>query len=126
MKIAVACDEKQGVSAHFGSCVRFDVFEFQDGKLVGLESRLNSHEAGNGSHAHGGGHGGHEGILSMLEGCETLLCGGMGGRAAMDLAGAGVKPMVIEGFSVPQDAAQAYADGRITKSGPFHRCCHEK
>jgi len=126
MKVAVACDEKGGVSMHFGSCARFDVFDFKDGKLAGKESRLNSHEAGNGSHEHGGGHGGHAGILVALEGCEALLCGGMGGRAAHDLAGAGIKPMVIQGYTGTETAAQAYADGKITKSGPFHRCCHEK
>jgi len=122
MKIAVACDEQGGVSMHFGSCARFDVFEFQNGKMVGRESRLNVREAGNGSHEHGGGH---AGILGALEGCEALLCGGMGGRAAMDLSGAGVKPMVVRGFANPEEAAKAFAEGGIKESGPFHRCCHE-
>jgi len=122
MKIAVACDEEGKVAVHFGRSAGFKVFEFSGTKLAGQEDRSNPHDQDQETHGH---HGGHGGLLKTLDGCEAMLCGGMGGRAAMDLQRAGIKPFVISGFSVPEDAAMAYAEGKVIQSGPFHRCCQE-
>jgi predicted Fe-Mo cluster-binding NifX family protein len=125
MKIAVACDEHGKVAEHFGRTACFEVFEYRDNGLVRQESRLNAHAAEGHGHETGGGHGGHAGILGVLADCQAMLCGGMGGRVAGDLARAGVKPMVVSGYADPGEAAKAYQAGLIKESGPFHKCCRE-
>jgi len=125
MKIAVACDDHGKVAEHFGRSACFEVFEFREGRMVSRESRSNPHVEEGGPHSHGDGQGHHGGLLNLLGDCQAMLCGGMGGRAAQDLGRAGVKPMVVSGFSEPEKAAEAYAAGSIKGSGPFHKCCHE-
>jgi predicted Fe-Mo cluster-binding NifX family protein len=70
MKIAISTDGEY-VSAHFGRCPTFTIFEIQDGKVIQNEEIQNP------------GH--HPGYLPQFfheMGVECIIAGGMGGRAA--------------------------------------------
>jgi predicted Fe-Mo cluster-binding NifX family protein len=70
MKVAISTDGKY-VSAHFGRCPTFTIFEIQDGKVIQNEEIQNP------------GH--HPGYLPQFfheMGVECIIAGGMGGRAA--------------------------------------------
>jgi predicted Fe-Mo cluster-binding NifX family protein len=88
VKIAVATMDGALVSQHFGQSRGFVVFEAQDGKLGACEIRTNNHTPhAQGLCNHEGGHQhsahGHANILDLLSDCKVVLCGGMGGGAAL-------------------------------------------
>jgi predicted DNA-binding protein (UPF0251 family)/predicted Fe-Mo cluster-binding NifX family protein len=123
MKIAVATNDGATVSPHFGRSRAFLVFDIQDGAIAGREERPNSHAGGGcGHHDHAGGEHGphsHAGILAALEGCEAVLCGGMGWRAAEDLKSAGIKAYVVGAHCPAEEAVGLLITGKLEVSGDF-------
>ncbi len=130
MRIAVPTNDGTTIADHFGRSAAFLVFEIEDGQIRGRELRANTaqhtHEAGSCGHAAGeeGKHN-HAGILAALEGCQTVLCGGMGWRAAEALKAAGVTPVTTVAAGPVDDAVAAYLKGELAAgSGEFCRCGH--
>ncbi|MCY2930148.1 MAG: NifB/NifX family molybdenum-iron cluster-binding protein [Planctomycetota bacterium] len=136
MKIAVASTDGVAVSAHFGRSTCFVVYTLDDGnKIVSREVRDNTFTP----HAQGlckGGEDGHEHhhdashshaqVVTALSDCQAMLCGGMGGRAAQELAAAGVRPMVAAiGEMTADQALQGLLEGTLQPTGSFCRC-HEQ
>ena len=107
MKIAVATADGSTVSQHFGQSRGFIVFDVVDGGIVGKELKgveVTPHNEGvcSGQARQGGG------VASMLEGCEVLLCGGIGGGAAQSILNLGVKPMALSGVLDAEEAVKMY------------------
>jgi len=130
MKIAVPTNDGTTVSRHFGRSAAFQVFEVQNGKITGREMRRNDaqhkHEQGDCGHHHqdSGPHS-HAGIVSILAGCEIVICGGMGWRAAEALQSAGIVPVVgpVEGSA--EGAVMAYLNGELAADpDAICRCGH--
>jgi predicted Fe-Mo cluster-binding NifX family protein len=131
VKIAVPSNDGVSISEHFGRSAGFLVFETQDGQILSRQMRQNgmqhSHaqsdcaghaETGHGAHSHAG-------ILSSIEGCEVVICAGMGWRAAEALKEAGVKEVIVTAPGPMEERVQAYLKGELISTGQtFCRCSH--
>lgn len=124
MKIAVATADGSTVSQHFGQCRGFIVFTVEEGNITGRELKdvsITPHNEGvcSGQTQRG------SGVAAMLDGCETLLCGGIGGGAAQAILQLGVKPMVLPGVPDAEEAVRMFCDGRAAKAqAGFCNCQH--
>ncbi len=132
MKIAVASSDGAAISSHFGQSRCFIVFDVADGKVAGREVRANTFTAhakgectgsADGAHHHDHAHS-HAEVVAALEGCDAVLCGGMGWRAAEDLKAAGIRPLVVADGYTPETAVRAFLDGTLQVAAGFCRC-HE-
>ena len=128
MRIAIPTNDGTSVSDHFGRSAAFLIFDIENGQITNRETRTNGarhqhaegtcqqHPAGNPSHSHAG-------ILAALSGCETVICTGMGHRAAEALKAAGIKPVVVASAGPAEAAVLAFLAGELsTKSVGYCRC----
>jgi predicted Fe-Mo cluster-binding NifX family protein len=116
MKIAVATDDGEHVSQHFGRAAQYVVLTVDDDQIVSRETRAKPvrHHAPGEHHDHRPGEGGHD-HASMIEpilDCQVLLAGGMGSPAYESMRRAGVVPILTDEPLV-EAAALAYAGGRL-------------
>ncbi|MBQ7785800.1 MAG: NifB/NifX family molybdenum-iron cluster-binding protein [Clostridia bacterium] len=103
MKIAVTYENGQ-VFQHFGHTENFKLYTIDNGAVA--ESKVIS--------AGGSGHGALAGML-MMQGVDTVICGGIGGGAQMALKGFGIK--VYGGVQGDADAAvEALLQGTLVSS----------
>lgn len=125
MRIAVASDDRETVSRHFGGAAYFLIFEVKDGvpELAGVHENSSA-----GHHLHGHGHGNgnvhghgdhHREILAALDGCSAVISGGMGRRMVADLLLAGIRP-VFSAEAGAREAVVKYLDGKL--EGTFPGC----
>ena len=87
MKIATPTNDGINISAHFGRCREFLIFEVQNGQVKLIETRINAgcHEHGSGSSDGGVQQHSHSGFVERLRDCDTVLCGGIGAGAVEPL-----------------------------------------
>ena len=128
MRIAVASSDGVSISVHFGRSRCFIVFQTSEGKITGREVRDNTftaHANGQctGDHSHDQPHS-HADIVNALSDCQLVLCYGMGRLAAEELKAGGIEANIIEGKSSPEQAVQAFLDGKLKPGRAFCRC-HE-
>ena len=129
MKIAVASTDGVSLSPHVGRSTCFIVFEADKGKVLSREVRDNTHtafakgECSGEHHEHGEEHS-HAAVVNALRDCSTLLCGGMGWRAAEEFKANGVQALVVEGEATAEEAVAAFLAGKLKSSGSFCRCQH--
>ena len=130
MRIAVPTNDGSSVSDHFGRSAAFLVFEVDGGKIISREMRSNTAQHSHSEGSCGDAHGRHEphshdAILSTLAGCDVVLCGGMGWRAAEALKSGGITPMMLAGPGSAEKAVSAYlsGDARPAAEG-YCRCEH--
>lgn len=129
MRIAVPTNDGASISEHFGRSASFLIFEIENGQIKSRELRTNGAEhshaqgecdhtsADNKSHSHAG-------ILAALDGCEVVICAGMGQRAAEALKGCGTQ-IVVTSVASAEAAVSGHLAGKLsptTKS--FCRCGH--
>lgn len=124
MKIAVATADGVSVSQHFGQSRGFIVFTVENGEILSHELKgvaITPHNEGICS-----GHAKEDSNLAtMLEGCEVLLCGGIGGGAAQAVQQLGIKPMALAGVSSAEEAVTMFCDGRASQvQAGFCNCEH--
>jgi predicted Fe-Mo cluster-binding NifX family protein len=129
MRIAIPTNDGVSISEHFGRSAAFLIFEIENGQIKNRELRTNGakhshaqgacdhHSADNKPHSHAG-------ILAALDGCEVVICAGMGQRAAEALSASGAQIVIAAPVSA-QDTVTAYLDGKLStvKEG-FCRCDH--
>ena len=131
-KIAVPSDDGIMIAGHFGKSTHFLVFETQDGQIVRIETRSNTHATsveggcGNtGHHGHGHNHThNHEDIVGLLQDCTVVICHGMGHCAANALRNQGIEPIVVDEVVLAQAAVEAYLAGNLTASTKSFCRCH--
>ena len=112
MKIAVA-SEGNSVTQHFGHCANFNVFESENGKIIGSMSIQN---------------GGHENgcVPDFLteSGVTLVITGGIGGGAVEKLSRRGID--VITGAQGDAKAAvEAFLSGSLQSTGALCREHHD-
>ena len=124
MKIAVPTNDGSSISEHFGRSAGFLIFEIENARITSREMKENLGQC-TGDHAGDAGAHSHAAILPALAGCEVVICGGMGGRAAEALKTAGIREVVMAGPGPAQAAVEAYLRGELRPSGQgFCRCSH--
>ncbi len=111
MKVAIATDAGQ-VSAHFGRCEGYTLYEVGDGKVepAGFIPAPRGHAPGE--------------LPQLLHqaGADVIIAGGMGVMAKQLFNEAGLE-VVIGAAGDVAAAAQAYAEGKLQSTGA--PCDHE-
>lgn len=134
MKIAVATEDGQAISRHFGRARQYAVLTVEDGAIVSRELRDKSaphlhadraaegqEEAGDG--AHGEGHadrGKHLAMLAAIDDCEVVIAGGMGQGAHDHASAAGIRPIVTSLHDIDEAAIECAAGRLIDEVGRLH------
>lgn len=114
MRIAVPTNDGTSISPHFGRSTGFLVFDVRDGQIRARELRTNT-AACNHDHSGHEPHS-HAGILTVLAGCDVVLCAGMGARAAEALQSGGIEKVVFVQPGPAEETVAAYLAGRLAAS----------
>jgi predicted Fe-Mo cluster-binding NifX family protein len=128
MKIAVPTNDGTSISEHFGRSAAFLIFEAGNGKITSRETRTNGaqheHTPGACDH-HSADHQApsHAGILAALDGCDLVICAGMGQGAADALQAQGIK-VVVAAPGPAEQAVTAFLAGQLPASRGSFCCCH--
>ena len=119
LKVGVATDDGQTVSAHFGRAQYYLVYDIVDGRVRGKETRAKAshHQPGLEPRAEGHHHGQaeaslHANMLSNVRDCEALIAGGMGWGMYEAIKQTGMKPYLTDMASADQ-AVEAYIKGNL-------------
>ncbi len=117
MRIAVASQDGNSISPHFGRCAFFIIFDAEDSVVQRKELRQNTHTSHGGGNCHVPGHGdqphSHAGLVQALQDCQAALCYGMGWRAANDLMQNGIQPVIVDRKRTPEEAVALFAQGKL-------------
>lgn len=129
MKIALPTNDGVTISGHFGRSASFLIFEIENGQIKSRELKANGmehshtqetcdhHSAESKPHSHAG-------ILATLDGCEVVICAGMGQRAAEALRTCGTQILVTPPASA-EETVVAYLAKKLTpQTERFCQCQH--
>ena len=134
MRIAVATDDGQTISRHFGRARQYAVLTVEDGAIVSRELRDKSaphwlagapheDEAEGEGDAHGtspASRGKHLAMLAAIGDCAAVIAGGMG-RGAYDHAlEAGLRPYVTSMADIEEAAIECEAGRLVDEVGRLH------
>jgi predicted Fe-Mo cluster-binding NifX family protein len=127
MKIAIPTNDGINISAHFGRCREFLIFEVRNGQVKLIETRANAgcHEHESGSSESGSKTHSHSGFVETLRDCETVLCGGIGAGAVAALKTGGIPVVLVEADGSAEQIATAFQSGTLRPaSGGMCQCQH--
>jgi predicted Fe-Mo cluster-binding NifX family protein len=113
-RIAIGTADGASVCDHLARSSSFAVFEMEDGRAVSRTLRdRSSNKCGN-----------HASFVEILEGCQAVICGGIGQGAYDSLVANGIAPIVLAaGMSI--DAAVAgYLAGTLVATTERNCLCH--
>jgi predicted Fe-Mo cluster-binding NifX family protein len=115
MKIAIASDDGQTVSPHFGRAPYFVVVTIEDGQVTGREQREKAahvHTAGE-PHQHGAGDAHHHtSMANSIRDCDLVVARGMGYPAYASMQAESIRPIVTDISSI-DDVVRAIIAGDI-------------
>jgi predicted Fe-Mo cluster-binding NifX family protein len=95
------------VCDHLARSSAFVVLEIENGRVASQAvRRRESGLCGN-----------HRSFVEMLEGCEAVICGGIGQGAFDSLRSHGIRPVVAPGARSIGDAADRYLAGNLPTTG---------
>jgi predicted Fe-Mo cluster-binding NifX family protein len=113
-QIAVATSNGLSLCDHLAKSAAFVVLGVEDGRIVSRTIRSRDQEpCGN-----------HKSFVEMLEGCNAVICGGIGQGAFDALSASGIKPVVAAGSYAIDDAAEQYLAGSLATTGERVCLCH--
>jgi len=127
MKIATPTNDGINISAHFGRCREFLIFEVQNGQVKLIETRINAgcHEHGSGSSDGGAQQDSHSGFVERLRDCDTVLCGGIGAGAVEALKAGGIPVVLVDTAGSAEQIVTAFQSGALRPaSGGMCQCKH--
>jgi predicted Fe-Mo cluster-binding NifX family protein len=127
VKIAVPTNDGINISAHFGRCREFLIFEAQNGQVKLIETRINGgcHEHGSGSSDGAAGNHSHSGFVDALRDCETVLCSGIGAGAVEALKAGGIPVVLVQAAGSAEQIVTAFQSGALRPaSGGMCQCQH--
>jgi predicted Fe-Mo cluster-binding NifX family protein len=127
VKIAIPTNDGINISAHFGRCREFLIFEAQNGQVKLVETRINA-----GCHGHASGssdgaaeHPSHSGFVDALRDCETVLCSGIGAGAVEALKAGGIPVVLVQAAGSAEQIVTAFQSGALRPaSGGMCQCQH--
>ena len=112
MKIAIPTNDGINLSAHFGRCRQFLIFEARNGEVKLIETRMNAGCHGHGS-SDGAEHPSHSGFVEALRDCETVLCGGIGAGAVEALKAGGITVVLVDATGNAEQIVTAFQSGAL-------------
>ena len=112
--IAVATTDGVSLCEHLAKSAAYVVFEVEDGRIVARAIRTREL----------GPCGNHKSFVEMLDGCDAVICGGIGQGAFDALSAHGIKVVVAAGSYGIDDAAGQYLAGTLGTTGERVCLCH--
>ncbi|MGV8171519.1 MAG: NifB/NifX family molybdenum-iron cluster-binding protein [Candidatus Woesearchaeota archaeon] len=91
MNIAIASDDKNTISHHFGRAQGFSVFKVEKNKIINEEYRENIGKSDGKCHSCN-----HTMMINNIKDCQIVISHGMGQRIYDDLINNGITPIVTE------------------------------
>ena len=120
MRVAVASQDGESISDHFGRSACFIIFDAEDGKVLRKELRTNTYTSHVRENCDGGGHGdqphSHATLVQALQDCQAAICYGMGWRAAEELTQNGIQPVIVDSQCSPEDAVALFVQGKLASA----------
>jgi len=117
--IAIATDDGETVSSHFGQARFYEVLNFSDGKVIRRERREkaghHSFAPAEGEHEHHSGEAHeqrHQTMVSPVLDCQAVIVRGMGQGAVVHLRGANLLP-VLTGLHTIDEVIGAIVTGSL-------------
>jgi predicted Fe-Mo cluster-binding NifX family protein len=117
-KIAVASDDGQNVSSHFGRAPYYAVITLEKGSVVARERRekfaphMQGEHHGDGGHQQGQHEHKHAAMVDSIRDCQVVVARGMGDGAYIHLTSAGLTTILTHLHTV-EEVAQAAAQGAL-------------
>jgi predicted Fe-Mo cluster-binding NifX family protein len=112
--IAVATTDRVSVADHLAHSSAFMVLKAEDGQVVSTTTRARETDAC----------GNHASFVEILDGCDAVLCGGIGAGAAESLAAHGIQAVVAAGKYSIEDAVALYLAGKLVTTTERVCLCH--
>ncbi len=112
--IAVATADRVSVADHLARSSAFVVLKAEDGQVVSSTTRERETDAC----------GNHASFVAILDGCDAVLCGGIGEGAAQSLAAHGIQPVVAASRHSIEEAVALYLAGRLATTVDRVCLCH--
>lgn len=114
MMIAVATTDGHSVCDHLARSSAFVVLKLEDGKITSRSTRQRgADECGN-----------HKTFVDLLDGCNAVICGGIGQGAADSLAAHAIAAIVASGRHSVDDAVDLYLTGKLVTTTDRVCLCH--
>ena len=113
MKIAIPTNDGINLSAHFGRCRQFLIFEARNGEVKLIETRMNAGCHGHGTSDGAAEHPSHSGFVEALRDCETVLCGGIGAGAVEALKAGGITVVLVDATGNAEQIVAAFQAGAL-------------
>jgi predicted Fe-Mo cluster-binding NifX family protein len=115
IRIAVATADGVSLSDHLARSAAFVVLDIEDNRIVSRTVRTRD----------AGPCGNHKSFVEMLEGCNAVICGGIGQGAFDALRANGIRSVVAAGKHSIDEAAEQFLAGTLTVTDDFVCLCHE-
>ncbi|MBZ5586644.1 MAG: hypothetical protein LAQ30_31550 [Acidobacteriia bacterium] len=113
-RIAIGTTDGVSLCDHLARSAAFIVLDVEDGRIASRsERRRDSGPCGN-----------HKSFVEMLEGCDAVICGGIGQGAFDALRQHGITPVVAAASHGIEEAAALYLEGRLATTGERVCLCH--
>jgi predicted Fe-Mo cluster-binding NifX family protein len=113
-RIAVTTVDGVSVCDHLARSAAFVVFELEDGRVMSRSVR--TREAGP--------CGNHKSFVEMLEGCDAVICRGIGQGAFDSLSAHGISPVVAASAGAIDDAVRDFLAGALATTDARVCLCH--
>lgn len=111
IKIAVATEDQQNISNHFGRAPQYRIITVEQSNIMGNEVRSKPYHSQQEPHPAGANQS-HDDMFAPIADCQVLICGGMG-TPAYDKAQAAGLNVILTGGGI-EAAVQAYLSGVLT------------
>ncbi len=114
MRLAVGTTDGKSVCEHLARSSAFLILEIAGGSVASRTVRERGTDAC----------GNHVGFVEILEGCDAVLCGGIGEGAARSLSAHGIRPVVAAEKHSIEEAVSLFLDGKLATTNERVCLCH--
>jgi len=112
--IAIGTADGVSVCDHLARSREFVIVEIAGGAVASREVRTRGNgECGN-----------HKSFVELAEGCQAVICGGIGQGAWDSLKAGGIQPVVLAGVCGIDEAVSGFLAGTLATTGNRVCLCH--
>ncbi len=114
IRLAIATADGLTVCDHLARSTSFVILQIEDGRVTsGTVRPRSADQCGN-----------HRSFTDLLEGCQAVICGGIGEGAVRSFTANGIEPLVMAKASSIGEALTQYLDGTLTTTEERVCLCH--